>query len=803
MNTPAPHQWLNDPASAGMPLEPGETELARDLLALAEGTHPSQGFVTTLAKELSSSTPPAPAHSLPWRNFLRYLYAGGALAALAVVMMFLVRLLPGTQPAAPASETPTILITDTPVPAENYLPIENALAQAILGGPGHCEWDTLGNDASTGQQYVWALCETAPGGTAGSMPAVIHWDGGQISAVSLPQDGTEYGPSIRRLFPVILHERIFDYTLGEDMIENLRLRWEDASLLPLAVRPHASSTPAAPSSGLLNEQSPLSEVLDRLFAPRWQTLWVRLENRIYQPDGHYTTTLEEAWLDRDGGRLLRSDEQSDVDMPTWTGTSPRWAWASNGLGVRQLDRKTGEETYTTQADHPWGEHPLEEVQPMLFSARLAIKSSVPGIVRADTWIGRPALVVTWDGHLYWMDAQSGLILRDVVMDVDDHIASETRVAAILFNPELPHALAEPASLKNAGFGGIPEAGGFDAATSPLEFEFTPSGDTFTEGVTVTMDVYAQGYYLGSVETGALPGGSCDRSADGSKLAFQYEGIVDNVVVTNTLRWVEVNDLSTIHNDFPELHLRSAVAWAPQGDRLAFQAMHSDRTQAGLYILDVASNQLQYIPYEQVSLWQPVWKPDGTQIAFVGSDGGAAFTLNIVDAGSGALLHTAGFDFPTWSPTEETPFTAWGVDLPQEEVPYARCLFPKAPVSVPAGMVQYQVQPGDTAASIAQQFGVTVEALHQANNLSEENVLTVGQTLWIPVSDGPLSTPAPSDETFPYVVAEGDTIALIASSFGLTPQELLAANGLPAEGAQIYVGQVLKIPISRQPTPTPP
>jgi LysM repeat protein len=63
--------------------------------------------------------------------------------------------------------------------------------------------------------------------------------------------------------------------------------------------------------------------------------------------------------------------------------------------------------------------------------------------------------------------------------------------------------------------------------------------------------------------------------------------------------------------------------------------------------------------------------------------------------------------------------------------------PDAPHALPtqrANADQYVVQPGDTLGSIAQTYGVGLEALMQANGLSDANLLEVGQTLVIPVPE---------------------------------------------------------------------
>ena len=63
--------------------------------------------------------------------------------------------------------------------------------------------------------------------------------------------------------------------------------------------------------------------------------------------------------------------------------------------------------------------------------------------------------------------------------------------------------------------------------------------------------------------------------------------------------------------------------------------------------------------------------------------------------------------------------------------------------------EYVVQPGDTLGSIAARYGISLEALMQANRLSDANVLEVGVTLTIPAPDpgasGPLFKIIPDSE----------------------------------------------------------
>ncbi len=59
----------------------------------------------------------------------------------------------------------------------------------------------------------------------------------------------------------------------------------------------------------------------------------------------------------------------------------------------------------------------------------------------------------------------------------------------------------------------------------------------------------------------------------------------------------------------------------------------------------------------------------------------------------------------------------------------------APTTATTAMAQpggsYVVEPGDTLSAIAARFGVTVDALSQANGITDVNTITPGQELVIP------------------------------------------------------------------------
>jgi LysM repeat protein len=110
-----------------------------------------------------------------------------------------------------------------------------------------------------------------------------------------------------------------------------------------------------------------------------------------------------------------------------------------------------------------------------------------------------------------------------------------------------------------------------------------------------------------------------------------------------------------------------------------------------------------------------------------------------------------------------------------------------------------VSAGDTLANIAYKYGTTASALLQANNLEDANLIYIGQRIVIPgrtggsTGGGSTTTPAAT-----YTVKYGDTLNSIARSFGVSLQALMQANNI-TEPSIIRVGQVLRLPGQSQPS----
>lgn len=112
---------------------------------------------------------------------------------------------------------------------------------------------------------------------------------------------------------------------------------------------------------------------------------------------------------------------------------------------------------------------------------------------------------------------------------------------------------------------------------------------------------------------------------------------------------------------------------------------------------------------------------------------------------------------------------------------------------PAGMPgTHVVASGETVAEVAVHYGTTVNAIVEANGLSNPNLIGIGQELLIPgFSAAPVAAPAAVVEGATYTVSAGETLAGIASRYGLTVEALAATNGI-TDPSVIYIGTVLRL-----------
>ena len=102
--------------------------------------------------------------------------------------------------------------------------------------------------------------------------------------------------------------------------------------------------------------------------------------------------------------------------------------------------------------------------------------------------------------------------------------------------------------------------------------------------------------------------------------------------------------------------------------------------------------------------------------------------------------------------------------------------------------EYIVESGDSLWSIADKFGISLNTLLWANNLSKSSTIAPGEKLVILPVSGVL-----------YHVKSGDTLDKIAQTYKGKTSEIISFNNLTNE-EDIYIGDILVIPNGIMPTP---
>jgi len=164
---------------------------------------------------------------------------------------------------------------------------------------------------------------------------------------------------------------------------------------------------------------------------------------------------------------------------------------------------------------------------------------------------------------------------------------------------------------------------------------------------------------------------------------------------------------------------------------------------------------------------------------------------------------------------QTQTISQSVTLPAPDVSASTTVTPTV-ASATGTDPEYTVGNGDTLATIGERTGLPVSLLAQINGIAEDAALQPGQKLRLPTPTpaapptvetaapppaaaeatptppAPTATPASGQV---YNVRSGDSLAIIASRFGLTWEELAAANNLTSRSV-LQIGQEIVIPPSQ-------
>ena len=136
------------------------------------------------------------------------------------------------------------------------------------------------------------------------------------------------------------------------------------------------------------------------------------------------------------------------------------------------------------------------------------------------------------------------------------------------------------------------------------------------------------------------------------------------------------------------------------------------------------------------------------------------------------------------------------------------LTPDKPKPVSTGTEVHMVRSGDTLSGIARTYGVSINAIKDANNLRTD-VIQIGQRLLVPSIGSSTPAPVPEDPapTVPsgqvtHVIKAGETLTSIALQYGVSSQMLADMNKIVNPNA-LKIGQALIVnpaPIVEDATP---
>lgn len=112
---------------------------------------------------------------------------------------------------------------------------------------------------------------------------------------------------------------------------------------------------------------------------------------------------------------------------------------------------------------------------------------------------------------------------------------------------------------------------------------------------------------------------------------------------------------------------------------------------------------------------------------------------------------------------------------------------------PAGrqeIIEYSVREGDTLSGIAEKFGISLETVLWANDLTSSSQIRPNQKLTILPTSGVM-----------HIIVEGDTVSELATYYAASSTKIIAFNEL-SEAGEVFIGDILVIPAGKLPKKTP-
>ncbi len=151
-------------------------------------------------------------------------------------------------------------------------------------------------------------------------------------------------------------------------------------------------------------------------------------------------------------------------------------------------------------------------------------------------------------------------------------------------------------------------------------------------------------------------------------------------------------------------------------------------------------------------------------------------------------------------TAIAPATPAPVDAMVRFAPTRPSVAPIVETPPVAASATHTVAKGDSLWSISRKYGISIDELAAANQLAKTASLRLGQTLTVPAKAAAPAAGVSGEAANTYTVASGDTLGSIARKHGTTAAALRTANNL--KGDSLRIGQKLVLPGNSIPVSAP-
>lgn len=462
--------------------------------------------------------------------------------------------------------------------------------------------------------------------------------------------------------------------------------------VPVFVTP--TPRPKRPMAELSPASSP-QEIRDRIIENDylWSTLWTDAYIYDYGPAGYVGTPLvrrEQMWISQPSrGLLISGSPTGKVDN--------RWHISENSLYyLLNVLPKYYYRPLSADSFHSF----------LIFQPKSWARAGLPmSVVEEINTLGREALVVdvrSQDGYLLGritVDKELGFVLsirlydRDGITVVGDvylnKLAVDVALPDEIFDTDMPieYFFEDPlartpdrtpeANILSVAAPGhepypkITPPASLDLSRSHLVLQWSqpPFGQS-DKLVMTPVDIFADGFYWGTISVGNPWSAICGRSPNGLYLAIVEQPEMPPFP-SSRMRWFRLDNLEDDHELLPKGSLYgSYFAFSPDSRHLAFWGCGGHEDNCGVYLLDFNNQKLKKFLAGRYAGYF-VWHPDGDELAMLRADD----TLTVVDVNTAKITYRAYMDWITFIVPPDAPLKDWGVEFPPPLMGLQGCALP--------------------------------------------------------------------------------------------------------------------------------